>query len=477
MRSTSMTTPMLTLHHDALNEIALRLPAVGSTKPWRDVNSLALTCVRLRQWKKTVVDNYVEIEWNRVSAEVAQTSGWRDSLEKILSDFEHPSRRWFREPVLRKITEAEKVPTTAKPITSVYDFHANLYTNRETASIDEISWFLTLCFDKKIGINKKIELVTKLPSFLTELKSIDRQNALRTMLRLLDNDKKLGLSLKNNGIFKKFEASLDDDEPSEALLELGLRSRGLLTSKTNLKFLGFNLECIPPAERWDWVVKNVPECLNTTVGMQAMLNDSVCRPQMIKHLDESFSECLDERHRLAFCEKISPVYSNLCECRDGEILAKKIVRMVLKGPISKNKEDRTLNTRYMNFLIKHINLVKIYYGKQEKEHLKNAIFKSIKWLIGCQESGQLASIFIALAKNDTKLFKNLHFSGLAIVTWRNVLKHAGSIASLDIRYTYISTLYKAKAKRHYPTVDPVFEEIYSIQLEAIKCGYKVQATT
>jgi hypothetical protein len=122
---------MLTLPYDALSELALRLPAVGSTKPWRDLNSLATTCMRLYQWKKTVVDNYVETEWKRVSAEVAQTSGWRDSLEKILSDFEDPSRRLFREPILRKITKAEKQSTTAKPITSVSDFNANLYKKRE----------------------------------------------------------------------------------------------------------------------------------------------------------------------------------------------------------------------------------------------------------------------------------------------------------------------------------------------------------
>ena len=127
MRSTSMTTPMLTLDYDALNEVALKLPAVKSTKPWRDVNSLATTCKRLYQWKKTVVDINVETEWKRVSVEVAKTTGWRDSLEKILSDFEHPSIRLFREPVLRKITEAEKKSTTAKSTTSLSDFNDNLY--------------------------------------------------------------------------------------------------------------------------------------------------------------------------------------------------------------------------------------------------------------------------------------------------------------------------------------------------------------
>lgn len=241
--------------------------------------------------EKNKIDQDVSSEWKRVRAEVAKTTGRRDSLEKILSDFEDPSRRLFREPILRKITKAEKQSTTAKPITSVSDFNANLYKKRETASLNEISWCLVVCADKKLEINKKIELVTKLPSFLTELKSIERQKALRMMFELLDADKELGQSLKKNGIFKKIEISFDDDAPSEALLELGLRSRGLLTSKTNLMMLGFNLECIPSAERWNWVLKNVPESLNTTVGMQAMLNDSTCRTQIIDYLDKFFSKC------------------------------------------------------------------------------------------------------------------------------------------------------------------------------------------
>ena len=445
MRSTSMTSPMLTLTYDALSEIALRLPAVGSTKPWRDVNSLALTCVRLRQWKKTVVDNYVEIEWNRVSAEVAQTSGWRDSLEKILSDFEHPSRRWFREPILRNITEAEKKTTTAKPITSVSDFNASLYKKRETASLNEISWFLTLCFDKKIDINKKIELVSKLPSFLSTLKSTDRQKALRMMFKLLDEDKKLGLSIKKNGIFKKIEASLDDDEPSEALLELGLRSRGLLTSKPDLGILGFNLECIPYAERWDWVVKKVPECLNTTVGMQVMLNDSVCRPQMIGHLYISFYVYSTPGPRFELYENISTVYSKLCEFSDGKKLIKIIGRCFLREKGFVNVQDDRLSSRYIDLLIKHIALVKTCFGNKEKNLLKAAICKTIQYANKIKAYDQSTSLLIALAKDDTKLLKNLNIGLVPKAALKHALNHAKSIANLNIRCGYVSALYNKAA--------------------------------
>lgn len=466
MRSTSMTTPMLTLPHDALSEIALRLPAVKSTKPWRDMNSLATTCMRLYEWKKTKIDQDLRSEWKRVSAEVAKTTGWRDSLEKTLSDFEDPSRRLFREPILRKITEAEKKSTTAKSITSVYDFYANLYTNRETASLNEISWFLTLCFDKKIEINKKIELVSKLPSFLSTIKSTDRQKPLGMMFRLLDNDMKLGLSLKNNGIFKKIEASLDDDEPSEALLELGLRTRGLLTSKPDLSVLGFNLECIPPAERWDWVLKNVPGCLNTTLGMQAMLNDSVCRNQMLNYLDKSFSECPTEGRRLAFYEKVSSVYIKLCECRDGKKLAKKFAHWFLKGPIFTTSTDAPLTTRYMDLLSQHINLVKTCFGKKEEKILFKLLVYAIRYTTKIKAFDQSTSLLIALAKDDTKLFKKLYFGLVPQAALKHALNHARSIESLSIRYSYVYKLYTAASL--YREVDPKFVTDFCIEKEAIK---------
>lgn len=66
MRSASIASPMLTLHDDVLTEVALRLPAAKSKKPWRDMNSLATTCIRLYEWKKTNVDKEVLFEWERV---------------------------------------------------------------------------------------------------------------------------------------------------------------------------------------------------------------------------------------------------------------------------------------------------------------------------------------------------------------------------------------------------------------------------
>ena len=77
---------MLNLPHDALSEIVLRLPTVSSTKPWRDVNSLAITCKGLYQWKKTAVDKDLEQEWKKVSAEIAIKKGGLRALQVILDD-------------------------------------------------------------------------------------------------------------------------------------------------------------------------------------------------------------------------------------------------------------------------------------------------------------------------------------------------------------------------------------------------------
>jgi hypothetical protein len=456
MRSTTKNSPLLTLPYDALSEIALRLPAVGSTKPWRDVNSLATTCKGLYHWKKAKVDNSVKIEWNRVSAEVAKTTGWRDSLEKILSDFEHPSRRWFREPVLRKIAKAEKQSTTAKPVTSVNDFKATLFIKRETASLDEIGECLIVCTDKEIDTNKKNELVTKLQLHLTELKSTDKQMALQSMFKYIDADEELARSLKNNGIFEKVEASMDDDQPSEALLELGLRSRGLLTNKPDLGILGFNLEFIPAAERWNWVVKNVPECLDGTVGMQAMLNDSACRAQMIDYLNQAFSSSKGYAERIDMCERVSACYAKLCDCRDGKKLAKNIVHWFLEGSILTPFTYAPLVTRYMKLLTKLISLVKNYFGNKEKLLLSDRLIEAIQYFISSKEYDRSISIFMALAKENIKLFKKIIFK--CKIKNKDILTIMLNIAIIKKQSSVIPIL--CAAARHHFYSDRIFVSLF-----------------
>jgi hypothetical protein len=288
------------------------------------------------------------------------------------------------------------------------------------------------------------------------------------MLRLLDNDKKLGKSLKKNGIFKKIEVSLHDDKPSEALLELGLRSRRLLRNEPDIWGLNFNLEFIPDRERWDWALKNVPECLNTTVGMQAMLNDSVCRPQMINHLNKSFYECPTDVLRFAFCRNVSVVYSKLCECGDGKKLAKKIAHWFLRVERFTHGQGARLSSKYMDLLIKHIELVKTCFGKKEKKILKAAICKSIQYANKIKAYDQSTSLLIALAKDDAKVIKYLRICWVPKAALTHALNHAKSIDSLDIRYGYVSALYHLAAY-FYRELDPKFVKDFYIEKEAIKC--------
>jgi hypothetical protein len=292
------------------------------------------------------------------------------------------------------------------------------------------------------------------------------------MFNLLDKEEVLGLSLNTNGIFKKVKASLYDDEPSEALLELGLRSRGLLTSKPDLGILGFNLECIPSAERWNWVLKNVPECLNTTLSMQAMLNDPACRTQMIDRLKKLFSECAFEDQRLAFCEKVSAVYSNLCEYPDGKKLAKTFTHWFLNGVIFTNSNKDRLSTRYINTLAitNHIALVKIFFGKKEKKLLSKKMVQAIQHAIRIKADDQATSTLMALAREDIDLFKKviIKCNIPSIKIFIDLLNNVTYTAGIDNQDSIISILFEAAKKQflyHNETFVKTFFEMMNARLE------------
>ena len=219
------------------------------------------------------------------------------------------------------------------------------------------------------------------------------------------------------------------------------------------------------------MLKNVPECLNTTLGMQAMLNDSVCRPQMINHLDKSFSECPTYGRRFAFCGKVSSVYSKLCECSDGKMLAKKIAHWFLREKGLINVQDFRLSSKYMDLLIKHIGLVKTCFGNNEKKLLKAAICKTIQYANKIEAYDQSTSLLIALAKDDAKVTKYLHIGQVSKAGLKHALNHAKSIANLNIRCSYVSALYY-QAKFFYRQEDPNFFNDFYIEKEANEEAYE-----
>ena len=447
MRSTSMTTPMLTLPHDALSEIALRLPAVKSTKPWRDLNSLATTCKGLYEWKKTEVDKYLEAEWKRVSAEVPQTYGWRDSLEKILSDFEHPSRRLFREPVLRKITKAEKKTTTAKPITSVNDFNVSLYKKRETASLNEISWCLIVCSHKKLKINKKIELMAKLPSFLTELKSIDRQTALRMMFKLLDVDKKLSHALKHNDTFDKIEKTLVNDHLTKSLLELGLNSRELLTRDPKEEVVKLGLNLISDENRWKWILKNVPECLSTPLGGRIMITDPACQLQLINFINKSFSKCATDVDRIKVCQPIPEIYSMLDQTINGTNLINKINKWFADVRINLNSNNTATNHGYVKLLCMQLDRISMELNSIKTYQFRDRLIYVINFFVTeSKEFEQSTQLLIAVAKNNFAYWFQMHKSINNKDALKHALLYANNLPNLIMQYRYVSVLKKAAQK-------------------------------
>ncbi len=461
MRSTPMTSQMLTLPFDALSEIALSLPAVGSTKPWRDVNSLAITCVRLCEWKKTV-DNDVEIEWNEVKKTVSGKYGWKDGLEIIISNFENSKTRLFREPILRKIASKRLDSDLNNQIEDFDVFVTMLYSMLEKISYEDIRQLLDVF--NKASLSTKTQIVTVLPLFLPALDSKNRQQVLCQLFRLVDSDPMLRHSLTIIGAFNNVGNSLGDDHHSKILLMLSLYSRELLRIKHGYKFA---LDFIQSDELWSWVLDKVPEYLDTTHGMEAMLDDPACRTQMINYLYKSFLECSDTR-RHGICEKMLEFHPELRKCCDGVKLVNQLIHWFLRSPEFCIAENGPLNSRFISVLSKHIAMYKTSLGKREKILLTGKISKTISYAIRVKAYDQSTLLLIETAKIDKKLITNVCQYSLDL-TNKNALMDAllnvNSLKDLDGRYHYVSAL--CSAARYHQDSDPKFFKAFLDVRDAI----------
>lgn len=462
MQPPTVASPMLTLSHDALSEIALRLPAVKSTKPWRDLNSLATTCKGLYYWKKTVVDKNIEAEWNEVSAEIAKTTGWRASLQKIRSDFEHPSRRLFREPILHKMV-AKRLDSELKD--QIEDFHVFVtmfYSMLEKISYEDIRQLLDV-FDKASSNTKK-QIMAVLPLFLPELVSINRQYVLCQLFKLVDKYPGLGHSLANSGAFDNVGNSLGDDHQTTILLMLSLYSRKLLRIKDGYKFV---LDFIPNDERWSWVMSKVPEYLDTLLGVKDMLGDPACRKQMINYLDKSFLECSDTM-RFGVCKKMLEFHPELRKCHDGENFVDHLIHWFLRSPEFCIAKNGPLNSRFINVLSKHIAMYKTSLGKREKKLLAEKISKTISYAILVKAYDQSTSILIEMAKIDKSLIANVCKNSLELTNKDaliNALLKVNRLKNLYSRYDYVSAL--CIPARHHRDSDPKFFKVFLDMQDAI----------
>ena len=466
MRSASVTNPFLNLPYDVLSEVAKRLPAVKSEKPWRDVNSLAITCKALRLWKKNKVNEDVRAEWNIAKKKIPGEKGWLSGLKSILGEFENTEKRLFREPILRRIANKRVAPPSGKNNESYRKFIGTIFSSRETASLNEIHDCLTLCSSAPLA--RKTKILAALPSLLSTLKSSERQMALRLMFNLLDEDKHLGQTLKDNGTFDKVKQSLSDDYLSIALLELGLHSRKRLSYNPKKIDVEFGLSSIPKQERWHWVLENVPECLNTKRGMQIMLIDPDCRTQMVDHLSKSFSECTTSYEKLVVCERLSTIYPNLGKS-DNE---KKLLRRVLSWFINKSymhtdpRDGNRLDKVYLSALLNYLPVIKSDIAWSVGRIFLERYYQAISHAVQIKAYDQSTSIFIALAKDDIdffcdkskltdkKYFPNSLTNKHALI---EVLNRADDLRNSGIRDKFVLALRK-NALYHFETDTSFFSD-------------------
>jgi hypothetical protein len=442
-----MTTPMLTLDYDALNEVALKLPAVKSTKPWRDVNSLATTCKGLYEWKKTVVDNYIQTEWSEAKKKINEIHSWRLGLEAIISGYENSPTRLFREPILRKISERYPVPLRGEESQSYGKFRVKIFIHRETVSLREVRKCITAC--SSASLNSKSQVVEALPALLPALSSAHRQQALRLMFELLDSDKDLGASLKENYSFDEIEESLGCDHQSKTLLELGLFSRELLSRDPKEDELKLVLSHIPEAKRWFWVLENIPECLKTTLGMRIMLTDAACQTGMIDYLDKLFSECVDDDERLDIYLPISEVYSKLDESEKGKKLIASIDNwFFFKLWVKKEPHNSSINHKYAKLLCKELDRYLEKYRSIDKQiYLRDKLGYAISFFAAEVKEFEIStSLLIAIARSGF----DYGYAMYKFLNNKDALKHALSSANnlpnLTMQYNYVSVLKKAAQK-------------------------------
>jgi hypothetical protein len=260
----------------------------------------------------------------------------------------------------------------------------------------------------KVSLRIKIQIVSVLPIFLPALESKCRQEALTQLFKLVDNDPELRCELTTSDAFNEIANSLGEDHQSKMLLLLSLYSRGLFSLDYGCEFA---LDFIHNDERWSWVLDKVPEYLDTTHGMEAMLDDPACRTQMINYLDKSFLECSDTM-RLSICKKMLEFHPKLRKCRDGEKFVDQLIHWFLRSPDFFIAENGPLNSRFISLLTKHLALYKISFGKSEKNLLTEKLSKVIGYAIRVNAFDQSTSILIEIAKIDKKLINDL-----AVIEW------------------------------------------------------------
>jgi len=457
MRSTSMTSPIPTLPSDMLSEITLKLPVVGSTKPWRDLNSLATTCNGLYQWKKSKVDLDVLAEWDEVNKLIPVKNSWIKGLEVIASDYENSPTRLFREPILRKIASKRLDSDLDNQIKDFDLFFTMLFSMLEKISYEDIRQLLGVF--SEASLHTKTQIISVLPLFLPALDSKNRQQVLCQLFKLVDNDPGLRFSLATSGAFNKVGNSLGEDHQSKILLMLSLYSRNLVRLGSDKD--EFVLDFIRDDVRWSWVMDKVPEYLNTKQGLHTMLDGPVCRKKMITYLEKLFSECVSDYDRFITCQGLVTFYPRIRECGEGKKFVDKLIHWFLRSPEFCIAENGPLHKSFIGLLSKHLAMYKSSLGKKEKDLLIEKISKTISYAIRVKAYHQSTSLLIETATLDKKLITNVCQNSLDLTNKDalvHALLHVNSLKDLNSRYYYVSAL--CNVARHHRDSDPKFTKAF-----------------
>lgn len=448
MRSAAHRTKLTSLTHDALYEIAARLPAAGSAKPWRDMNSLATTCRLLYRWKKESIKPELKSLWADASEKISGPSGWRDGLQAIFEDFRDPSIRLFREPVLRNIMQNCTKLDANNPNPEHSSFLVALYSKREAVTLQE----LRHCLDASVTADKKRKLVllATFSSFMQTLNSADRVKALRLIFDWLDTDIWVGDSKTARQAFDDMREVLMKDVPATAALALGLIARGwFMVGTTPLDVLDI-LCTIPSENRWLWVSSNVPGLYRSTIGLRGLLMDPVCQLQVVEKWRRAIEDV--PRWGMVPCKLLSEAYKELSEFREGKKLIMQVIGWLLKEPVSNHVGLATgrLKKDYLDLLVSHLSKVETYLGSGAKKRLKKTLCKAFAHAVASKEYSQATHILLNLAKDDSDDLKSkLHRiprmfwkSENRLPALRNALAYSYKLTDLRVRADYVRVLIK-----------------------------------
>lgn len=402
MKSSATRTQFTSLNHDALREIALRLPIGKSKAPWRDLSSLASTCKSLSLWNRDRVKPELAHEWKKARDIISGTAYAHTGLKKILDVPEGSAGRLFREPVLRLLSrKMRRDHRDNKVIRGYPDFLVTLYGHREAAELKEIKHCFTVLTgasrQKKVGFNKV------LPSLLAALNGKKRVRALRLMFKWLDTDKSARRAVRHSVVFELIQKIFDEDETAKAALELGLHARGLLSYHLDRYGAGYSLQSVPDKQRWKWVARNVPEFLDTTLGLQVLLGDVSCQRRLMAHLRSYFSSSSVDKDSFEKCARVLSLHQQIAQVADGEGLIRSAYAWLKKASESIALDEGKADKAYLEALQNCLSVADRYLEGGAKEFLRAKLYSLVGAALKLRDYDRSSRTLLAIAKSDPNM--------------------------------------------------------------------------